>query len=121
MKRIIGLILVLSLAACSTCKSTDSPDVCRTKQRDHGQPHAALPLNGSIHVDENGTVTTATTVNASVHLGDHASATSLDSVNGSIALGAGAHVSGSAAPSPAQRPYRLPETLRRPDLRSTIA
>ena len=39
MKRIAGLILVMSLAACSVCKSSDSPEVCRTKQRDHSQPH----------------------------------------------------------------------------------
>jgi hypothetical protein len=37
---LVGLILGLSLSACHTCKSSDSPDVCRTKQRDHGQPHA---------------------------------------------------------------------------------
>jgi hypothetical protein len=40
MKRIAGLILVMSLAGCSVCKSSDSPEVCRTKERDHSQPHA---------------------------------------------------------------------------------
>lgn len=30
--------LMALLAACATCKSTDSPDVCRTKQREHSQP-----------------------------------------------------------------------------------
>lgn len=40
MKTMIALIWVLSFSACSTCKSTDSPDVCRTKQREHGQPRA---------------------------------------------------------------------------------
>ena len=40
MKIIAGLILVMSLAACSVCKSSDSPEVCRTKERDHSQPHA---------------------------------------------------------------------------------
>jgi hypothetical protein len=40
MNKFICLILILSATACSTCKSTDSPDVCRTKQRDHGQPRA---------------------------------------------------------------------------------
>jgi hypothetical protein len=39
MKKLISLILILSLAACSVCKSSDSPEVCRTKQRDHSQPH----------------------------------------------------------------------------------
>jgi hypothetical protein len=43
MNKFIGLILILSVAACSTCKSSDSPDVCRTKQRDHGQPRAGIP------------------------------------------------------------------------------
>jgi hypothetical protein len=37
MKRIVCLILIASLAACSVCKSSDSPEVCRTKERDHGQ------------------------------------------------------------------------------------
>jgi hypothetical protein len=40
MKRIAGLILVMSLAACSVCKSSDSPEACRTKERDHSQPHS---------------------------------------------------------------------------------
>ena len=40
MQRIAGLILVMSLAACSVCKSSDSPEVCRTKERDHSQPHS---------------------------------------------------------------------------------
>ena len=40
MKRIAGLILVMSLAGCSVCKSSDSPEACRTKERDHSQPHA---------------------------------------------------------------------------------
>jgi hypothetical protein len=37
MKRIVCLLLIASLAACSVCKSTDSPEVCRTKERDHGK------------------------------------------------------------------------------------
>ena len=37
MKKVICLLVVLSLAACSTCKSSDSAEVCRTKQRDHDQ------------------------------------------------------------------------------------
>jgi hypothetical protein len=38
MKKFTGLMLVLLLAGCATCKSSDSPEVCRTKQRDHSQP-----------------------------------------------------------------------------------
>jgi hypothetical protein len=37
MKKFVCLILVVSLAACAVCKSSDSPEVCRTKQRDHSQ------------------------------------------------------------------------------------
>jgi hypothetical protein len=49
MRRFIGLALVLSLSACATCKSTDSPEVCRTKQRDHSQPRALVPtINGPV-------------------------------------------------------------------------
>ena len=44
MKRFVSLILVLSLAGCATCKSSDSPEVCRTKQRDHSQPRALTAL-----------------------------------------------------------------------------
>jgi hypothetical protein len=39
MQKLICLILIVSLAACSVCKSSDSPEVCRTKQRDHSQPN----------------------------------------------------------------------------------
>jgi hypothetical protein len=38
MKKIICLMLIVCLAGCSVCKSSDSPEVCRTKQRDHSQP-----------------------------------------------------------------------------------
>lgn len=44
MKRLVSLILVLSLAGCATCKSSDSPEVCRTKQRDRSQPRALTDL-----------------------------------------------------------------------------
>jgi hypothetical protein len=37
MKKLLCLILIASLTACATCKSTDSYEVCRTKQRDHSQ------------------------------------------------------------------------------------
>lgn len=38
MRKLIGLLLVLSLVGCAVCKSSDSPEVCRTKERDHSQP-----------------------------------------------------------------------------------
>jgi hypothetical protein len=44
MKRFVSLILVLSLAGCATCKSSDSPEQCRTKQRDHSQPRMLTAL-----------------------------------------------------------------------------
>ena len=37
MKTVICVILLLSITACATCKSSDSYEVCRTKQRDHSQ------------------------------------------------------------------------------------
>jgi hypothetical protein len=37
MKTLICVILLLSITACATCKSSDSYEVCRTKQRDHSQ------------------------------------------------------------------------------------
>lgn len=37
MKTFICVILLLSITACATCKSSDSYEVCRTKQRDHSQ------------------------------------------------------------------------------------
>jgi hypothetical protein len=37
MKIILCVILVLALTACATCKPTDSPEVCRTKERNAGQ------------------------------------------------------------------------------------
>jgi len=42
MKKCIGMVLVFSLAACATCKSTDSPEVCRTKHRNHDQPRVFI-------------------------------------------------------------------------------
>jgi hypothetical protein len=49
MNNSLVLILALSLTACSTCKSTDSADVCRTKQRDHGTPRADIPPSQQAH------------------------------------------------------------------------
>ena len=46
MRTLIGLMLAFALAGCSVCKSSDSPEVCRTKQRDHNQPRTefSVPL-----------------------------------------------------------------------------
>lgn len=38
LKKLVCLLWILSLTACATCKSSDSIEVCRTKQRDHSQP-----------------------------------------------------------------------------------
>jgi len=37
MKKFVCLVFILTLTACATCKSTDSPEVCRTKERDQQQ------------------------------------------------------------------------------------
>jgi hypothetical protein len=37
MKKLLCLVLIVSVTACATCKSTDSYEVCRTKQRDNSQ------------------------------------------------------------------------------------
>ncbi len=37
MKTFIVCVLLAALTACATCKSTDSYEVCRTKQRDAGK------------------------------------------------------------------------------------
>lgn len=42
MQKSIGLIVVLALAGCSVCKSSDSPEVCRTKERNHSQPRVDI-------------------------------------------------------------------------------
>lgn len=38
MKVFICLIFALTLTGCAVCKQSDSPEVCRTKHRDHSQP-----------------------------------------------------------------------------------
>ena len=38
MKIFISLTLALAMAGFAVCKKSDSPEVCRTKQRDHSQP-----------------------------------------------------------------------------------
>jgi hypothetical protein len=47
MKKLVGLIVILSLSACSVCKSSDSPEMCRTKQREHGHPDFAITMGSS--------------------------------------------------------------------------
>jgi hypothetical protein len=37
MQKLVCLMLMLTLTACAVCKSSDSPEVCRTKERDAGQ------------------------------------------------------------------------------------
>ena len=44
MKRLVAMMMALSLTACATCKSTDTPDVCRTKERENGQARNLMPL-----------------------------------------------------------------------------
>lgn len=49
MKKLFTLVLLLPLTACAICKSSDSVEACRTKQREHGHAaftashHAAAP------------------------------------------------------------------------------
>jgi hypothetical protein len=42
MKMLISLILVVSMAGCAVCKSSDSSEQCRTKQRNHSQKSSFL-------------------------------------------------------------------------------
>jgi hypothetical protein len=37
-RSVVLVPVLLSLVACATCNSSDSTEVCRTKQRNHGQP-----------------------------------------------------------------------------------
>jgi hypothetical protein len=43
MKKLISLILAISIAGCATCKSSDTMEQCRTKQRDKSQRFSVLP------------------------------------------------------------------------------
>lgn len=36
------LLLVAALAGCAVCKSTDTQEQCRTKERDHGHSKASV-------------------------------------------------------------------------------
>jgi hypothetical protein len=40
MKKLLAFALLLPLTGCAICKSSDSVEACRTKQREHG--HAAF-------------------------------------------------------------------------------
>jgi hypothetical protein len=40
---VAGFCVVLTMSACATCRSSDTVEQCRTKQRDNGQTRAALP------------------------------------------------------------------------------
>jgi hypothetical protein len=40
---LIAPIFTLTLPGCAICKSTDSAEVCRTKERDHHQPRVQYP------------------------------------------------------------------------------
>jgi hypothetical protein len=42
MKKIISCVLLLALAGCATCKSSDTVEQCRTKQRDKSQRYSSL-------------------------------------------------------------------------------
>jgi hypothetical protein len=42
MKNFIGLVLILAMAGCATCKSSDTVEQCRTKQRDKSQKYSSL-------------------------------------------------------------------------------
>jgi hypothetical protein len=46
MKKLAALVVIMSLAGCATCKSSDSPEVCRTKERDKSQPRMEFALSG---------------------------------------------------------------------------
>jgi hypothetical protein len=48
MKKLLALGLLMSLTACATCKHSDSPEVCRTKERDHSQPRLDFALAASV-------------------------------------------------------------------------
>jgi hypothetical protein len=42
MKKIISLLLIFAVAGCATCKSSDTMEQCRTKQRDKSQKYSSL-------------------------------------------------------------------------------
>jgi hypothetical protein len=42
MKKIISFVLIVAVAGCATCKSSDTMEQCRTKQRDKSQKYSSL-------------------------------------------------------------------------------
>jgi hypothetical protein len=42
MKKLICLALILAVTGCATCKSSDTAEQCRTKQRDKSQRNSSL-------------------------------------------------------------------------------
>lgn len=42
MKKLISLVLMVAVAGCATCKSSDTVEQCRTKQRDKSQKYSSL-------------------------------------------------------------------------------
>jgi hypothetical protein len=42
MKTIICLALIVAVTGCATCKSSDTVEQCRTKQRDKSQKNSSL-------------------------------------------------------------------------------
>jgi hypothetical protein len=42
MKRFVCLALILAVTGCATCKSSDTVEQCRTKQRDKSQKNSSL-------------------------------------------------------------------------------
>jgi len=71
---ITAMAVMVALSGCGESNNGDestkvnAPYTCRSAS----SPAPSRRSNGSIHVDDNAAVTSATTVNGSVHLGDHA-------------------------------------------------
>jgi hypothetical protein len=42
MKKFICLALIVAVTGCATCKSSDTMEQCRTKQRDKSQKYSSL-------------------------------------------------------------------------------
>ncbi len=38
MRAWLWTVVMLSLVGCATCQPSDTPEICRTKQREHSQP-----------------------------------------------------------------------------------
>jgi hypothetical protein len=48
----MSMAALLCIAACATCKSTDTIEQCRTKQRNHAQPRALAPDAAGIQLPQ---------------------------------------------------------------------